>query len=92
VKKIALAHPEPEQYSKISVVIITKACKADFFKKNFIAIHTMVSTDKNHSKLRKLAVILLTFAFAGILLTSCKSREKCAAYGEHRKFQQEQGY
>jgi len=41
---------------------------------------------------RQLALLLLMLAFTGILLTSCKGREKCAAYGEYRKFQQEQGY
>jgi len=52
----------------------------------------MGSVDKIHPTLRKIAVVMLTIAFAGILLTSCKSHEKCAAYGEYRKFQQEQGY
>jgi hypothetical protein len=42
--------------------------------------------------LRKTVAVFLLFIFVGVLLSSCKSREKCAAYGEYRKFKVEQGY
>ena len=42
--------------------------------------------------LRKTAVLFLLFIFTGILLSSCRTREKCAAYGEYRKYRIEQGY
>jgi len=45
----------------------------------------------NYSLLKTVTVLLL-FIFVGVLLTSCKSREKCPAYGEYRKFKVEQGY
>jgi hypothetical protein len=47
---------------------------------------------QNNHKLRKTVVVFLLFIFAGVLLSSCKTRERCSAYGEYRKFQAEQGY
>lgn len=43
-------------------------------------------------KLRKTLALFLLLVFTGILLSSCRTREKCAAYGEYRKFRIEQGY
>jgi len=47
---------------------------------------------QNNHRLRKTVVVFLLFIFTGILLSSCKTRERCAAYGEYRKYQAEQGY
>jgi len=43
-------------------------------------------------RLRKILVFFLLLLFTGAVLSSCKTRERCAAYGEYRKFQVEQGY
>jgi hypothetical protein len=52
----------------------------------------MSSKYQKNSRLLKTSLLLLVFSIAVMMFTSCKSREKCAAYGEYRKFQQEQGY
>jgi len=39
--------------------------------------------------MRKIAVFLLSLMVAVIVLSSCKSSERCAAYGETQKFQKE---
>lgn len=39
--------------------------------------------------MRKIAVFLLMVMIAGIVATSCKSSERCPAYGETKKFQKE---
>ena len=46
----------------------------------------------NYLKIRKKALVLLFIFLAGIVVSSCKTREKCPAYGEYRKFKKEQGY
>jgi len=40
----------------------------------------------------RMAAMLLLFVFTAAIVSSCKSRQKCAAYGEYRKFKVEQGY
>ncbi len=39
--------------------------------------------------MKKLTIILLGIFIAGMVLSSCKSQEKCAAYDEAKKFQKE---
>jgi hypothetical protein len=42
--------------------------------------------------MKKVAVLIITIVILGIIATSCKTREKCPAYGETQKFQIEQKY
>jgi uncharacterized protein YxeA len=42
--------------------------------------------------MKKIFVILLTLVFIAIVISSCKIREKCPAYGETQKYQIEQKY
>lgn len=37
-------------------------------------------------------IVLIVCLLTGMILFSCKTRERCAAYGEYRKFKVEQGY
>ncbi len=49
---------------------------------------------KSHfqSSATRMVAMLLLFVFTAAIVSSCKSRQKCAAYGEYRKFKVEQGY
>jgi hypothetical protein len=40
--------------------------------------------------MKKVIVLLIAVMAVGIILVSCKAAEKCAAYGEAKKFQIEQ--
>ncbi|HPE86546.1 MAG: hypothetical protein PHU97_12110 [Bacteroidales bacterium] len=42
--------------------------------------------------MKKLSLVLAAALLMTILLSSCKTRERCPAYGESHKFQVEQGY
>jgi len=42
--------------------------------------------------MKKAAIILVTVVFIALLASSCKTREKCPAYGEAHKFQVEKSY
>jgi hypothetical protein len=42
--------------------------------------------------MKKIAVLIITIVILGIIVSSCKTREKCPAYGETQKFQIEQKY
>lgn len=44
------------------------------------------------NKIQKGTIILIICLLTGMLLFSCKTRERCAAYGEYRRFKVEQGY
>jgi hypothetical protein len=40
--------------------------------------------------MKKVIVLILAIVVMGIILSSCKSSQKCPAYGEAKKFQIEQ--
>jgi len=40
--------------------------------------------------MKRIVVLLIAFMTIGIIMVSCKSAEKCPAYGEAKKFQIEQ--
>lgn len=40
--------------------------------------------------MKRIVVLLIAFVTIGIIMVSCKSAEKCPAYGEAKKFQIEQ--
>ncbi len=42
--------------------------------------------------MKKIAIFLAVTLLACLFLSSCKSSERCSAYGEVHKFQVEQGY
>ncbi|MEA3477476.1 MAG: hypothetical protein U9R60_04800 [Bacteroidota bacterium] len=42
--------------------------------------------------MKKLVIILCTIAVMVILASSCKSGEKCAAYGESHRYQRQSNY
>jgi hypothetical protein len=42
--------------------------------------------------MKKILVLLIAVFTFGIIIVSCKSAEKCPAYGEAKKFQIEQRY
>ena len=42
--------------------------------------------------MKKAIILILAFVTIGIIMISCKSAEKCPAYGEAKKFQIEQRY
>lgn len=42
--------------------------------------------------MKKTLILVVTIVMLGIVLSSCKTREKCPAYGESHKFQVEQRY
>jgi hypothetical protein len=42
--------------------------------------------------MKKISVLLIAVAAIGIMMMSCKSTAKCAAYGETQKFQRETRY
>jgi hypothetical protein len=42
--------------------------------------------------MKKIVVLFIAFVTLGIIVISCKSAEKCPAYGEAKKFQIEQRY
>jgi len=42
--------------------------------------------------MKKILVLLIAVVTIGIIMASCKSAEKCPAYGEAKKFQIEQRY
>jgi len=42
--------------------------------------------------MKKIIVLLIAVVTIGIVMVSCKSAEKCPAYGEAKKFQIEQRY
>ena len=37
--------------------------------------------------IKKALVLIIVVAIAGMVISSCKTREKCPAYGETHKFQ-----
>jgi hypothetical protein len=61
------------------------------FAKTIIDTNMGTRYQKN-TNLRKTTVLFLLLIMAGILLSSCRTRDKCAAYGEYRKYKVEQGY
>lgn len=42
--------------------------------------------------IKKAAALIIAVLIAGMVISSCKTREKCPAYGETQKFQIEQKY
>ncbi len=42
--------------------------------------------------MKKIVVLFIAMVILGIIVISCKSAEKCPAYGEAKKFQIEQRY
>jgi hypothetical protein len=42
--------------------------------------------------MKKVIILVLAIITIGIIMISCKSAEKCPAYGEAKKFQIEQRY
>lgn len=42
--------------------------------------------------MKKAAILLVSLFIAAILFSSCKSQEKCPAYGEVDQFKKEQSY
>lgn len=42
--------------------------------------------------MKKVVVLVITIVFIGLFLSSCKTSERCPAYGESHKFQVEQRY
>ena len=42
--------------------------------------------------MKKIIIFLIAVVTIGIVMVSCKSAEKCPAYGEAKKFQIEQRY
>jgi hypothetical protein len=42
--------------------------------------------------IRKALVLIIAIVLTGMVISSCKTREKCPAYGETQKFQIEQKY
>jgi hypothetical protein len=42
--------------------------------------------------MKKITVFIVAVAAIGLLMMSCKSSAKCAAYGETQKFQRETRY
>jgi len=42
--------------------------------------------------MKKIIALLIAVITIGIIMVSCKSAEKCPAYGEAKKFQIEQRY
>jgi hypothetical protein len=61
------------------------------FAKTIIDTNMGTRYQKN-TNLRKTTVLFLLLIIAGTLFSSCKTRDKCAAYGEYRKYKVEQGY
>ncbi|HRZ21299.1 MAG TPA: hypothetical protein P5184_06500 [Bacteroidales bacterium] len=44
------------------------------------------------NRLKKVVVLIVAIVITGLVVSSCKTREKCPAYGETQKFQIEQKY
>ncbi len=44
---------------------------------------------KSMKKVAKASIILVVLIFVGVIMSSCKSSEKCPSFGEVKKFQKE---
>lgn len=44
------------------------------------------------NNMKKVVVIICTLVVLCIIVASCKSGERCAAYGESHKYQKQQNY
>jgi hypothetical protein len=44
------------------------------------------------NRMKKVVVLIIAIVISGMVISSCKTREKCPAYGESQKFQIEQKY
>jgi len=42
--------------------------------------------------MKKVSIILAALLITAIFATSCKTTQKCPAYGEHGKYQKEKAY
>ncbi len=42
--------------------------------------------------MKKVIITLVALGFLAVVMTSCKSSQKCPAYGEHYKYQKEIKY
>lgn len=44
------------------------------------------------NSVKKVVALIIAIVISGMVISSCKTREKCPAYGETQKFQIEQKY
>jgi len=44
------------------------------------------------NSVKKVVAVIIAIVISGMVISSCKTREKCPAYGESQKFQIEQKY